>query len=105
MDSQFKKGLLDICVLGIVYQKECYGYELIDKVSKVIEVSKGTLYPVLKRLQNDKFLEYYIGESENGPPRKYYRITNLGIMHFNQKGDEWINLSNTITAFIKGIKK
>ena len=104
MDSQFKKGILDICVLGTVYQKDRYGYELIDEVSKVIEISKGTLYPVLKRLQNDKFLDYYIVESENGPPRKYYKITNLGIMHFRQKGEEWINLSKTITTFIKEVK-
>lgn len=103
MDSQLKKGLLELCVLGIVYSKDCYGYELIEEVSKVIEISKGTLYPLLKRLQNDKHLDYYIVESEYGPPRKYYKITPKGVQHFKAQSKEWLNISNSITKFLKEV--
>lgn len=103
MDSQFKKGLLGLCVLGTVYNKDCYGYELIEEVSKVIEISKGTLYPLLKRLQSDEFLDYYIIESDSGPPRKYYKITPLGMKYFKEQGEEWLCVSNAITNFIRGV--
>lgn len=104
MDSQFKKGILEICVLGTLYNKDCYGYELIEEVSKVVEITKGTMYPLLKRLQNDKYLEYYIVESESGPPRKYYKITSAGKEHFKGQSEDWIRISNSITKFIKEVK-
>lgn len=103
MDSQFKKGILELCVLGTLYDKDCYGYELIEEVSKVVEITKGTMYPLLKRLQNDKYLEYYIVESESGPPRKYYKISSLGKTHFKSQSEDWISISNSITKFIKEI--
>lgn len=105
MDSQLKKGLLELCVLGIVYNKDYYGYELIEQVSKVVNISKGTLYPLLKRLQNDKYLEYYIIESIAGPPRKYYKITSKGVSYFKEQREEWFEISNSITNFLKGVEE
>lgn len=104
LDTQIKKGLLELCVLGIVFNKDCYGYELVEQVSKVIDISKGTLYPLLKRLQNDKYLEYYIIESMSGPPRKYYKITLKGMNYFKEQREEWIEISNSITNFLKGVE-
>lgn len=104
LDSQFKKGILELCVLGTLYSKDCYGYELIEEVSKVVEITKGTMYPILKRLQNDKYLEYYIVESESGPPRKYYKISSLGKEHFKNQSEDWISISSSITKFIKGVR-
>ncbi len=103
MDSQFKKGILELCVLGTVYNKDCYGYELIEEVSKVIKITKGTMYPILKRLQNDKYLEYYIVESESGPPRKYYKISPLGKERFKRQSEDWLSISNSITQFIREV--
>ncbi len=103
MDIQFKKGLLDLCVLGIIYSQDCYGYELVERVSQVIDITKGTLYPLLKRLQDERFLEYYILESAYGPPRKYYRITAKGRDYFNRQRDEWYKISNSLTKFLEGV--
>ncbi|APC38730.1 PadR family transcriptional regulator [Clostridium estertheticum] len=104
MDSQFKKGLLELCVLGIVYNKDCYGYELVEEVSKIINISSGTLYPLLKRLQNDKHLDYYIMESISGPPRKYYKITTIGKNYFKKQRDEWFEISNSTSNFLRGVE-
>lgn len=91
-------------MLGIVYDKDCYGYELIEQVSEIVNISKGTLYPLLKRLQSDGFLDYYIIESISGPPRKYYKITLAGKNHFKQQRKEWFEISSSVTSFLKGVE-
>lgn len=103
MDSQFKKGVLELCVLGILCNKDCYGYELVEEVSKIVNISKGTLYPLLRRLRNDKYLEYYIMESMSGPPRKYYKITTTGIDYFKKQREEWLQISNSLTNYLIGV--
>lgn len=103
MDIQLKKGVLELCVLEILYRKDCYGYELVEQVSKVIDISEGTIYPLLKRLQSDNYLEYYIKESSVGPPRKYYKITSIGIEHYKNQKEEWFRIFNSVTEFLKGV--
>ena len=73
MNSQFKKGVLELIVLLSVNKKDMYGYELVNEVSKVVNVNEGTIYPLLKRLTNEHYFETYLEESSEGPPRKYYR--------------------------------
>lgn len=102
MESQFKKGLIELCVLKTISKKECYGYELIESVSNVIPITKGTLYPLLRRLQNEGYLEYELKESELGPARKYYKITPLGLNRFIENKNEWLKISNSVTNFLKG---
>ena len=79
MNPQFKKGVLELIVLECVRRRDRYGYELVEEVSRVIDVNEGTIYPLLKRLSNDHLLESYLKESSEGPPRKYYHITPNGI--------------------------
>ena len=62
----------------MVEEKDMYGYELVEKVSKVVDVSEGTIYPILKRLTNEGYFENYTKESTEGPIRKYYHITSSG---------------------------
>ena len=77
MDTQLKKGLLDICVLKCLNDEDSYGYKLIDDISKHIEVSESTLYPILKRLEEQEHLTTY-KEEHNNRLRKYYKITASG---------------------------
>ena len=63
MNTQFKKGVLELIVLLCVYKKDMYGYELVSEVSKVINVNEGTIYPLLKRLTNEHYFETYLSES------------------------------------------
>ena len=69
MNAQFKKGVLELIVLESVRKKAMYGYELVEEVSKVVDVNEGTIYPLLKRLTNEKYFETYLRESTEGPPR------------------------------------
>ena len=85
----------------MVEKKDMYGYELVEKVSKVVDVSEGTIYPILKRLTNEGYFETYLKESSEGPARKYYRITVLGIQHQEKVLAEWNTFSEKINQFIK----
>ena len=71
MDTQFKKGVLELLVLLFASKKDRYGYELIEEISKVVNVNEGTIYPILKRLTNENYFETYLKESTGGPSRKY----------------------------------
>ena len=101
MNTQFKKGVLELIVLLSVYKKDMYGYELVSEVSKVVNVNEGTIYPLLKRLTNDHFFETYLVESTEGPPRKYYRITHSGKEHTKELLGEWNEFHETVNSFIK----
>ena len=80
MNVQFKKGVLELIVLLAVRKNDMYGYELVAEVSKVVSVNEGTIYPLLKRLTNEKYFETYLRESTEGPPRKYYHLTASGVL-------------------------
>jgi len=60
LDTQIKKGLLDLCVLSFLIDKDMYGYEIVQSISKSIEVSEGTIYPILRRLSKEGYFETYI---------------------------------------------
>ena len=90
----------------MVEKSDMYGYELVEKVSKVVDVSEGTIYPILKRLTNEGYFETYTKESTEGPMRKYYHITSLGIKIMQEELEEWQKFSKSVNDFIKrSIKK
>lgn len=101
MSVQLKKGVLELIVLLIISKKDRYGYELVSEVSKVIDVNEGTMYPLLKRLTNDKYLETYLQESTEGPSRKYYRLSVLGIEYRDTLLNEWMEFSKSVNNFIE----
>lgn len=88
MDTQMKKGLLDVCVLAAVSRKDSYGYQIIRDVSSCVTVSESTLYPILRRLESAGFLTTYSVE-HNGRLRKYYRITKPGRLKIEDFFEEW----------------
>lgn len=93
VDTQIKKGLLDICVLAVLRDSPSYGYKVITNVSKYIETSESTLYPILKRLENNNFVSTY-SEEHNGRLRKYYKIEDMGIMKLELFIKEWPDIEN-----------
>lgn len=96
MNIQFKKGVLELCVLSVLSKKNCYGYELVEEISKNIDISEGTIYPLLRRLKEEGYFTTYLVESQEGPPRKYYKITTEGLEIKKQLEIEW-------KGFIKGV--
>ena len=101
MNTQFKKGVLELIVLLAVNKKDIYGYELVMEVSKVVDVNDGTIYPLLKRLTNDKYFETYLVDSTEGPARKYYKITILGKQRLEELKNTWEVFAGSVNKFIK----
>lgn len=101
MNTQFKKGVLELIVLLAVNKKDRYGYELVVEVSKVVDVNDGTIYPLLKRLTNERYFETYLVDSTEGPARKYYKITILGKERLEELRDNWKVFANSVNKFIK----
>jgi PadR family transcriptional regulator PadR len=92
MNIQLKKGVLELCVLCALTKKDCYGYELVNEISKNIMIAEGTIYPLLKRLKDEGYLTTYLEESQEGPPRKYYKLTPLGEKTRGELVSEWFVL-------------
>ena len=101
MNPQFKKGVLELIVLEAVRRKDRYGYELVEEVSRVIDVNEGTIYPLLKRLTNEHYFETYLRESTEGPPRKYYHLTAAGILYRDSLAKEWIEFQQQVGKYLK----
>ena len=101
INTQFKKGVLELLVLVIVSKKDMYGYELVEAVSKIVDVNEGTIYPILKRLTNERYFETYLEESNEGPPRKYYHLTLLGKKRKTELLKSWKVFEKSVNKFIK----
>ena len=101
MNAQFKKGILELVVRISVTGRDMYGYELVSEVSKVIDVNEGTIYPLLKRLTNEHYFETYLKESTEGPPRKYYHLTEAGRIYTETLTAEWEEFYAKVEKFIR----
>ena len=88
MDIQLKRGLLDVCVLSAIKDRESYGYQIIKDMKPYVELSESTLYPILRRLETAELLTVYSVE-RNGRLRKYYHITELGRKRIGDFQEEW----------------
>lgn len=100
MDIQVKKGLLEYCVLAELKKNESYGYQIIKDISVCIEISESTLYPILRRLEAENYVETHNVE-HNNRIRKYYRITDAGLEHLEHFISEQDELLGVI-RFISG---
>ena len=99
-ESQMRKGLLELCILGIIQrEKEAYPSDILEqlKASKLV-VLEGTLYPLLTRLKNAGMLTYRWVESNSGPPRKYFSLTDQGIAFYRQLEETWNELAYAVNA-------
>lgn len=95
--AQMRKGVLEYCILSILARQEAYPSEIIEelKAAKMIVV-EGTLYPLLTRLKNAGLLTYRWEESSSGPPRKYYKLTEVGGQFLKELDATWGELSNAV---------
>lgn len=101
MNVQFKKGVLEICVLVLASREDRYGYELAVKISQKFQVAVGSVYPLLNRLTQDGYFETYLRESSEGPPRKYYRLTGTGWAYMKKQIEEWATFTRAVDEIIE----
>ncbi len=97
--SQMRKGVLEFCILSVIKQGEAYPSDIIDKMKAAnFNLFEGTLYPLLTRLKNAEFLTYRWVESNSGPPRKYFSLTDKGAAFYKELETTWNELANAVKA-------
>lgn len=97
--SQMRKGVLEFCILSIIRQGEVYPSDIVEKMKKAnLNILEGTLYPLLTRLKNADLLTYRWVESNSGPPRKYFSMTDKGLAFYQELEDTWNELANAVNA-------
>ena len=95
--SQMRKGILEFCILSIIKQGEAYPSDIIEKMKSAnLNIFEGTLYPLLTRLKNAELLTYRWVESNSGPPRKYFSLTEKGNEFYKELETTWNQLSEAV---------
>ena len=104
---QMRKGLVELCVLAALREGEAYGYQILQKLGQAesLGISESTVYPVLARLAADKMVRVRSGPSPNGPPRRYYRLTPLGVARLNEMAACWKQVGSAVDDLVKGEKR
>ena len=98
LQIQLKKGVLEMCVLALLSRGDNYAYDIASRMAEAVGMGEGTIYPLMRRMQNEGLVSTYLQESESGPPRKYYRLTKSGAVALKNQISEWL-------AFESGVRK
>ncbi len=101
MDTQLKRGILDVCVLAAIKNEDSYGYKIIKDLKPYISLSESTLYTILKRLETANMLTVRTAE-HGGRLRKYYHITTVGIKRIEDFKNEWKEIMSIYKFVTKG---
>ncbi|KIC90914.1 MULTISPECIES: PadR family transcriptional regulator [unclassified Flavihumibacter] len=97
--SQMRKGILEFCILSIIRRGEAYPSDIVDEMRAAnLQILEGTLYPLLTRLKNADMLTYRWVESNSGPPRKYFSLTEKGESFYQELESTWKELANGVKA-------
>jgi PadR family transcriptional regulator, regulatory protein PadR len=101
---ELKRGSLELIVLHLLSAGEAYGYEIVTKLSErthgALEITDGTLYPVLYRLERGGFVTVRWETPQRGVPRKYYRLTPAGVVELRRLSREWTSFADAMTRLI-----
>jgi PadR family transcriptional regulator PadR len=99
---QMRKGILEFCILHIISRGEVYASDMLEELTNArIMVVEGTLYPLLTRLKNAELLDYKWVESQSGPPRKYYVLTENGKLFLSAMEETWVGLAGSVSSVIQ----
>ncbi len=100
--TQLRKGLLEMALMNLLAEGESHGYEMVQKLRQLkgLEIREGNVYPVLARLQVDGLVSTYTLASSDGPPRKYYKLTELGKQVLGRMNEHW----NELVAGVEQIR-
>ena len=101
MNIQYKKGVLELCVLSMLAKRDWYGYEISEFLSTKIDIADGTVYPILRKLKSDGFVVTYLSEDSGGPPRKYYSLTEAGKNAYEADRNDYLNFATTVASILE----
>lgn len=100
MNIQYKKGVLELCVLSLLHGKDRYGYEISEFLAEKIDIADGTVYPILRKLKSDGLVTTYLSEESGGPPRKYYSLTQLGRETYQADRADYLGFAKTVEEIL-----
>ncbi len=100
MSTQLKKGVLELCVLNMLDNQDSYGYDIYQEVNAKMIISESTIYPILRKLVKEDLCTTYLKESTEGPPRKYFRTTELGNKKLEVLKKNWVEFYQTVNSMI-----
>lgn len=100
-NSQIRRGVLELCVLAVLEEGPSYGYGIVTRLSaSKLALGEGTVYPLLRRLRRDGYLEAFWKESDAGPPRQYYRLSTSGQEYLDLLRGEWREVAKAVKHFV-----
>ncbi len=102
MNIQYKKGVLELCVLSLLEKRDWYGYEISEYLSQRIDIADGTVYPLLRKLKSDGLVTTYLSEESGGPPRKYYSLTAAGKEAYAADRKDYLNFATIVASILEG---
>jgi len=102
MSTQLKKGVLEMVVLSRINEKDRYGYDIYQEIDYYMVISESTIYPILRKLVKEELCETYLKESQNGPPRKYFRITKKGKIKLEELIEDFKKFNKVVNRMIRG---
>jgi PadR family transcriptional regulator PadR len=102
--TQFRKGLVELCVMAALRDEEAYGYQIVEKLGRIagLEVTESTVYPLLARLARDRCVSVRTAPSPSGPPRRYYRLSEAGERRLREMTDHWQSIQNSVNRITQG---
>lgn len=88
---QLRKGTIELCVLNAIRGSRCYGYDIVKKLKQFdgLVINEGTIYPILSRFKREGLVRSFLEESQEGPARKYYEMTDRGEQLVSEMNDHW----------------
>ncbi|AKL96023.1 transcriptional regulator, PadR family [Clostridium aceticum] len=105
-DRELMKGSTSLIILNILKEYDMYGYQIAKEMTRrseeQLDVKEGTLYPALHKLEKKGYVTSYLKEQDKGPARKYYRLTQEGLIILKQKKKEWNIFSKMIDGMLEG---
>lgn len=102
MSTQLKKGVLDLVVLSKIDEKDRYGYDIYQEIGKHMIISESTIYPILRKIVKEGLCKTYLKESTEGPPRKYFKITDKGKEKLLFLRKDWEKFQRVVNIMIRG---
>jgi PadR family transcriptional regulator, regulatory protein PadR len=102
--TQFRKGLVELCVMATLRDREAYGYQIVERLGGVagLEITESTVYPLLARLARERLLSVRTAPSPSGPPRRYYRLTDAGRQRLEEMARHWQQIQGSVNQLLEG---
>src|ERR1700690_800109 len=100
LQIQLKKGVLEMCVLALLSKGDNYAYDIASRMAEAVGMGEGTVYPLMRRMENDGLVSTYLQESGSGPPRQNYKLPKRGAQALKSQTAEWLTFEAAVRKIL-----